>query len=102
MSVLFTAVNCLAGAIVLAEALNKLERAQPLRAGLCTRARLVEVLKVLGWSFLALAAGGALVNPLLAGPPPSLQDVAALGGFALLVVRSRLRESVKPEAARSS
>lgn len=102
MSVILTAVHCVAGAIVLAEALNKLERAAPLQPGLSPRARLVVVLKAAGWSLLAIGAGGALVAPLMNLDGPSLGDTATLAGFALLVVRSRLREGVKPAAEQSA
>lgn len=102
MSMLLTAVHCVAGAIVLAEALNKLERAAPLQPGLCPRGRLVVVIKAAGWSLLAIGAGGALVTPLLNLPGPSLGDAATMTGFALLVVRSRLREGVRPAAEQSA
>eukprot|EP01034_Spumella_vulgaris_P032266 gene32266-39840_t len=45
-----------AGFVVLAEALNKLERTAPCRAGLTPRERTTEWLKALAWSLLALSA----------------------------------------------
>lgn len=102
MSVLITAVHCVAGAIVLAEALNKLERANPLQPGLTARARLVVILKTLGWSLLAIGSGGALMTPLMQLPGPSLADASTMTGFALLVARSRLREGVRAAAEPSA
>lgn len=98
--------HVLAGLVVLAEALNKLERTDPLAPGLTLRARLCEVLKGLAWACLALGAGGALatpvllglgwqtgnINPLLRLERPGLGDVAVLLGFAVLIVRTRVKE----------
>jgi hypothetical protein len=78
--------------IVAAEALNKIERSYPLQRGLSARARFVLVLKVLAWCLLAIGAGGALVTPLLRLETPTLQDAAVMGGFALLIIRSRFKE----------
>lgn len=98
--------HILAGLVVLAEALNKLERTDPLARGLSLRARLCELLKALAWSCLALGAGGALaspvllglgwqpghINPLLRLERPTLAEVAVLLGFAVLIVRTRVKE----------
>jgi len=90
--------------IVLAEALNKIDRSDlfdgqgGMRArlgGLCQlatpwrwkRARVVHVLKVLGWAVLSFGAADALISP------PAVPTAAVLVGFALLIVRSRLKES---------
>lgn len=97
-----------AAAVVLAEALNKLERADPFdgRRGLAPRLwglawllapwawkrdRVVVGLKIVGWSLLALGAAGYLVRLFLPVPwfPP---DVAVIAGFAVLIVRSRVKE----------
>ncbi len=91
----------LAGLVVLAEALNKLERTAPLAPGLCPRARAVVWCKVVAWWLLAVGAGGALVTPMLHLEAATLQDPAVLGGFALLIVRSRFKEGVTGEAAAS-
>lgn len=85
-------IHWLAGLVVLAEALNKLERVDPLAAGLTRHARVVDGLKALAWLLLAVGAGGALITPLLALEPPTLQDVAVLTGFAVLIVRTRIKE----------
>ncbi len=82
----------LAGLIVLAEAANKIERTDPLERGLTHRQRLVVWLKVLAWICLAIGAGGALATPFLRWQQPSAQDLAVIGGFAILIIRSRLKE----------
>lgn len=98
--------HMLAGLIVLAEALNKLERCDPLGPGLTLRQRVVDGLKALAWLLLALGAGGALAAPVLlamglhstsASPllrleRPTLAEVCVLLGFAVLIVRTRVKE----------
>jgi hypothetical protein len=102
-------IHWIAGLIVLAEALNKLQRTD-LFAGLSWRfptlvgafhvfwpcrwsmPRVVTVLKALGWSLLAIGSGAAMVWPLIHVNGPDIQDVCVLSGFALLIVRTRLRE----------
>ena len=106
MTAALQVLHWVAGLVVLAEALNKLERSAPF-AGWPTRRRLsVELLKALGWTLLALGAGGAVATPVLlamgfeAGSNipllrlerPTLAEVSALAGFALLVVRTRVKE----------
>lgn len=95
------------GFIVLAEGLNKLHRTAPLQPGLSRRARGVVLLKVAAWIALVLGAGGALVRPfvvaafagdlhvgrVLITDRVSLADLLCLGGFALLIVRSRFKET---------
>ncbi len=106
MSAVLQLVHVLAGLVVLAEALNKLERCAPLARGLGARARLVEGLKALAWLLLALGAAGALAAPLLRalGLPveaggefarlarPTLAETLVLAGFAVLIVRTRVKE----------
>ena len=110
---ILSALHMLCGLIVLAEALNKLERSD-LFSGRCsprarlaalayvllpwrwTRAHLVLTLKVAGWACLAIGGAGALATPMLHLKQPTIQDLAVIGGFALLIVRSRIREGVKP------
>lgn len=82
----------LAGIIILAEALNKLERCHPLAADMTPRARVVDALKALAWGLLALAGGGAIVTPLLHLEAPTLQDTALATGFAILIIRTRVKE----------
>ena len=86
--------HILAGLIVLAEALNKLERTNPFDRDLHGRALVVCWLKMLGWMLLAAGSAGAVAWPMLDEPPPCLQDIFVQVGFALLVVRSRLGENV--------
>ena len=96
-----------AGLLVLAEALNKLERTCPLERGLSNHARLLQALKAMAWFLLALGAGGAVAAPLLlamgAAPDnhasvlmrlerPTLAETAVLLGFAVLIVRTRVKE----------
>lgn len=104
-----TFISVLAAVVVLAEGLNKLERADIFegRHGLLPRLgalawlvmpwrwrrlRVVTALKAMGWACLSIGAAGDLAAPFLNPAPPSLQDVAVIGGFALLIVRSRLKE----------
>ena len=97
-----------AGLLVLAEALNKLERTAPLRPGLKPRERATEWLKAVAWSLLALGGAGADIAPalpflsvqepsawlpyLLPAQTPTLPDVCVIVGFAVLIVRTRVKE----------
>jgi len=85
-------VHWVSGFIVLAEALNKLERTAPLAPGLTPRVRLTAVLKALAWALLAIGGAGALITPLLQLEVPTLQDACVLLGFAVLIVRTRVKE----------
>lgn len=87
-----SAVHWLAGVIVAAEAVNKLERCDPLKPGLSGRARLVDALKALAWLLLAMGGAGAVITPLLPLQPPSFQDACVIVGFAVLIVRTRVKE----------
>lgn len=95
----------LAGFIILAESLNKLERTHPMAPGLTRRQRLVDVLKLVAWTLLALGGGAAVAAPLLlvlgvhSGQllllhleHPLLAETAVLLGFAVLIVRTRVKE----------
>ncbi|MGH6625133.1 MAG: hypothetical protein ACRECD_01075 [Burkholderiaceae bacterium] len=82
----------LAGLVVLAEALNKLERSNPCARGLSAQQRLVDGLKALAWALLAVGGAGAVITPLLALDPPTLQDACVMAGFAVLIVRTRIKE----------
>lgn len=85
-------VHWVAGVIVLAEALNKLERTNPARRGLRPRERATEALKALAWALLAVGGAGAVITPLLPLERPTLQDACVLLGFAVLIVRTRVKE----------
>jgi hypothetical protein len=102
---LLTWLHIVAAVVVLAEALNKLERTAPLRPGLEPQARLVDGLKALAWLLLALGAAGAIAAPLLLAAgldsvhlpllrldTPTLDQVCVLAGFAVLIVRTRVKE----------
>lgn len=82
----------LCGLVVVAEALNKLERTAPCRPGLAARIRLVAWLKALSWMLLALAGAGALVGPFFGQAPPTLRELAMFCGFTTLIVRTRFKE----------
>jgi hypothetical protein len=97
--------HSLAAFIVLAEALNKLERCAPLAPGLTPHARVVDGLKALAWVLLAVGAAGALATPVLSSlginpspwdavshTTPSTAETAVLVGFAVLIVRTRVKE----------
>lgn len=85
-------VHWLAGIVVLAEALNKLERTAPCRRGLSARERTTEWLKAIAWALLAVGGAGAFITPLLPLEHPTLQDACVLLGFAVLIVRTRVKE----------
>jgi hypothetical protein len=95
----------LAGFIVLAEALNKLERTAPFAPGLTNHRRIVDGLKALAWVLLAIGAGGAVATPILGAmdvhsstsqmlvhQAPSFAETAVLLGFSVLIIRTRVKE----------
>lgn len=94
-----------AGLIVLAEALNKLERTTPFAPGLTNHARLVDGLKAAAWTLLALGSAAAVFSPVLGElgvhtrasqvvlhQSPSMAEVVVLMGFAVLIIRTRVKE----------
>lgn len=99
-------VNWLSGLVVLAEALNKLERTCPVAPGLTRHERLVDGLKALAWALLAIGAAGAVASPVLLElgvqrtfsgelmrlERPTLAETCVLLGFAVLIVRTRVKE----------
>lgn len=85
-------VHFVAGFVALAESLNKLERCHPLRCGLGWRRGVTEWLKAVAWAFLAIGSAGALATPFLPMEKPALQDALVLLGFAVLIVRTRVKE----------
>jgi hypothetical protein len=82
----------IAGLITVAEALNKLERTAPCRRGLPRRERATEWLKAAAWSLLAIGGAWAVITPLMHLPAPDVQDVCFSVGFAILIVRTRVKE----------
>ena len=99
-------VHWIAAFVVLAEALNKMERSHPLARGLGARDRVIEVLKAAAWLLLGFGSGIALGGPLrraLGGcehgllsivtlDSPSIGDTIVMLGFAVLIVRTRVKE----------
>lgn len=109
LTFLLLALHWLCGLIVLAEALNKLERTDIFDGKHGTLARLAHLkwlatpwrwkrprvlmaLKLAAWAALSVGGADALVTPLLHLDPPKLGHMAVIGGFAILIVRSRLKE----------
>lgn len=98
MSTTLQILHWLAALIILAEALNKLERTAPCAPGLTRHARVVASLKALAWALLALGGAVAVFAPLFAtlhathANPPSLSEAAISAGFAVLIVRTRVKE----------
>lgn len=80
------------GVVVLAEALNKLERTRPCWPGLSRRMRLLQWLKALAWVLLAIAAGGAIIGPIFGAAPPTPREVCIFAGFVVLIIRTRFKE----------
>lgn len=83
-----TLIYWIAAAIIILEALNKLERTCPLRRGLITRQRIAEVLKMAAWG--VLAAGG--FSAFWQAKPPTLPETCLALGFAILIIRTRVKE----------
>lgn len=105
MSAVVLIIHWVAAFLVMAEALNKLERTSPFAPGMTPHARVVDGLKALAWLLLALGAGGGLMGPLLqplgiADPTsealahvrPSVAEVCVMVGFAVLIIRTRVKE----------
>ena len=92
MTATLSAIHFLSGLIVLAEALNKLERTAPCAPDLAPRLRATEWLKACAWALLAIGGAGAAITPLLCLEPPTLQDVCIVLGFAVLIIRTRIKE----------
>lgn len=77
---------------MLSESLNKLERTAPCRPGMRTREAITEWLKALAWLLLALGGGSAVAGPILQLDKPTMGDAAFALGFAVLIVRTRIKE----------
>ncbi|MDE3023890.1 MAG: hypothetical protein KGI54_18895 [Pseudomonadota bacterium] len=85
-------IHWIAGVVVLAEALNKLERTQPCQRGLRPRERATEWLKAIAWALLAMGGAGAFITPFFPLQAPTFQDMCVVLGFAVLIVRTRIKE----------
>ena len=101
MSLILQLIHWISGVVVLAEALNKLERTRPFVRGVT-----IETLGAAGWFLVAMGAGGAAITPVLLAfgvrsdlqtilmrlERPTLAEVAVMLGFACLVLRARFKE----------
>jgi hypothetical protein len=97
MNLLLQILLALCALVVVAEGLNKLERAAPREPGLTTRQRVSEWLKGLAWCLLTLGAGIYLAAVLLQAVGlfellASKAGPLVLAGFAVLIVRTRVKE----------
>jgi hypothetical protein len=85
LEVILASINWVAGVVVVAEALNKLERLN-FRKGL----RLSLAVEFLAWFALAISGGGAVIHPLLdVRGAHSFADVCALAGLATVILHCR-------------
>ena len=79
----------LAGAVVLAESLNKLERVH-LQSTRPMQQKIIDSVKAIAWILLALGGAGAIISPLAAGliPKPKLQAGSGIAGCAAVLIRA--------------
>lgn len=99
------------GLVVVAEALNKLERADlfdgkrglmPRLGGLgwlmtpwrWKRRRAVQVMEACYWALLAIGGAGAMASPFFDVRALSLRGAALLAGVALLIICNRFKETL--------
>ena len=88
-------IHWLAAIVVLAEALNKLERANPLASGLTRHLRALEWAKITAWSLLAIGAGCGVAAPIVGElhmRTASVADTFSMLGVAALIIYTRARE----------
>ena len=93
-------IHWLAAMVVLAEALNKLERTSPLAPGLTWGARRLEWHKALAWAMLAIGAGSGVAAPIIGDLDPALfrhakastPETFIMLGVAALIVYTRAKE----------
>lgn len=80
--------------VILAESLNKLERTQFRTIfGLPLRQQAALILKIAAWLLLAWGSGGVLADFLhFTNNPPDMREACFLLGFAVLIVRTRVKE----------
>lgn len=84
-------VHWLAGFVVLAAGLHRLEHLNVFRKDLSRKDLAFVWLEALAWSGLCVGAAGAIITPLLPLERPTLQDSCVLGGLAglLLILRHK-------------
>lgn len=106
MESILQCVHWMAAMVVLAEGLNKLERTAPFRPGIDMHTRIVDSLKAMAWCLLTIGAGGGAIAPALAWlgidqiaagtlmrvERPTLAETSVMLGFAVLIVRTRIKE----------
>lgn len=80
--------------VILAESLNKLERSRFQSVfGLPLRQQVALVLKIAAWLLLAWGSGGVLADLFhFTKNPPDMREACFLLGFAVLIVRTRVKE----------
>ena len=83
-----------ASVIVLAESLNKIERCNVrLMRGLDLRGKSALVLKCIAWVLFALASGGFIAGLFFPSMPPvNFREYMLMCAFAVLIVRTRVKE----------
>ena len=90
-AVIINTVHFVSAVIVLIEALNKLERTSICAPGITPRARITACLKGAAWGLLAVGAASGIITPLLRLPPPTFDDACIVLGFAVLIIRTRIK-----------
>lgn len=80
------------GVVILAEALNKLERTAPCAHGLSRRQRVLQWLKGVAWILLALGAAGVIAGPIFGNDLRNFREACMYAGFVVLIVRTRIKE----------
>lgn len=78
--------------LVMAEALNKLERIRKYLPTVNAKERSKVALSVVAWFLTAIGSAGAMATLVLPIPHSDLQDTAMIVGFALLLISKRVRE----------
>ncbi len=101
----------LAAGLILAESANKLERTDfrsSVKPGVSFRDRASTWMRGAAWLMMATGAAGAIgmpfmeMDPHLAKTLRVVGDFGMFGGFALLIVRTRIKETVPGEPAPQS
>jgi hypothetical protein len=96
MGTVLLVIRWVACLVILAEALNKLERVAPFARGKTLRERFSAWLAVVAWGTLAISVGAVLIGPFMPGAPQMFDIVpstAAACAFAVLIMRPRMRDN---------